>query len=395
MSQSNEEQLYDAAFDGDLEEVTLLCSDPAINVNWQDEGGFTPLSSACQEGHPAVAEYLLSLKGIDPNKPINDGATPFCIACQQGHKEVVSLLLADPRIDPNKQANDGATPFLITCGKRHKEVVSLLLADPRFDPNKAKNERTTPFFIACQDGHKEVVSLLLADPTIDPNKPDNNQSTPLWYASQNGHLVVVEHLLASGREIDTRKRSTFNNRTAAEQGRAMGTANKGDDETEEAYERSKTNGPLCANVIDEYERNPVAVRHRLRRQPGLRESFIAGLFALVVFHSESFVVINERLAHPDTKRFFRICARLPLEVQMIICNRAFGSPKDIILSRDSEPCFQLLDRSTTWQYGFPSLKLKMRQKILSHVASILRNHVIFSHVTSIFPPLFLTSAGTS
>ena len=51
MSQSNEEQLYDAAFDGDLEEVTLLCSDPAINVNWQDERGFTPLSGACQEGH--------------------------------------------------------------------------------------------------------------------------------------------------------------------------------------------------------------------------------------------------------------------------------------------------------------------------------------------------------
>jgi len=237
-------------------------------------------SSACQEGHPAVAEYLLSLKGIDPNKPINDGATPFCIACQQGHKEVVSLLLADPRIDPNK-------------------------------------------------------------PTIV-------QTTPLWQASQNGHLVVVQLLLASGKEIDTRTRSTFNNTTAAEQGRAMGIAAKGDHETEEDYERSKTNGPLCADLIDEYERDPVAVRRRLRCQPGLRESFIAGLFALVVFHSDSFVAINERLAHADTQRFFRLCDRLPLEIQMIVCNRAFGSPKDIILSRDSEPCFQLLDRSTTW-----------------------------------------------
>jgi len=161
--------------------------------------------------------------------------------------------------------------------------------------------------------------------------------------------VIVQHLLASGKEIDTEMRSTFNNKTAAEQGRGMGTAAKGADETEEAYERSKTNGPLCADLIDEYERDPVAVRHRLRRQPGLRESFIAHLFALVVFHSDSFVVINERLAHSDTQRFFRICTRLPLEVQMIICNQAFGSPKDIILSRDSEPCFQLLDRSTTWQ----------------------------------------------
>jgi len=129
----------------------------------------------------------------------------------------------------------------------------------------------------------------------------------------------------------------------------MGTADKEDDDTEEDYERSKTNGPLCADVIDEYERGPVAVRHRLRRQPGLREYFIGHLFALVVFHSDNFVAIKERLVHPDTRRFFRICARLPLEVQMIICNQAFGSPRDIILSRNSEPGFQLLTRTTTWQ----------------------------------------------
>ena len=271
------------------------------------------------------------------------------MACQNGHKEVVSLLLADPRIDPNKADDDnGATPFFIACQEGHKEVVSLLLADPRIDPNKASNEGVTPFFMACQNGHREVVSLLLADPRINPNMPTNDQSTPLWFASQNGHLAVVQHLLALGREIDTGKRSDVNNKTAAEQGRAMGTADKEDNDTEEAYERSKTNGPLCADVIDEYEHDPVTVRNRLRRQPGLLEHFIGHLFALVVFYSDSFVVMNEKLAHPDTRRFFKITSRLPLEIQMIICNRIFGSPKDIIISRDSEPGFQLLARTTTW-----------------------------------------------
>jgi len=261
---------------------------------------------------------------------------------------VVSLLLADPRVDPDKADNEGFTAFHVACENGHKEVVSLLLADPRIDPKKANNEGLTPFHVACQNGHKEVVSLLLADTRIDPNKPKKDQSTPLLYASQNGHLVVVQHLLASGKEIDTKMRPAFNNKTAAEQGRAMGTTDMDDDETEEAYERSKTNGPLCADLIDEYERDPVAVRHRLRRQPGLREYFIGHLFALVVFHSDSFVVINERPAHPDSISFFRICARLPLEIQMIICNRVFGCPKDIIPLRDSEPGFKLLDRSTTW-----------------------------------------------
>jgi len=93
----------------------------------------------------------------------------------------------------------------------------------------------------------------------------------------------------------------------------------------------------------------VTVRNRLRRQPGLREYFIGHLLALVVFYSDNSVVINERLVHSDARRFFRQCARLPLEVQMIICSRAFGSPKDLILSRDSEPGFRCLARATTWQ----------------------------------------------
>jgi len=134
-----------------------------------------------------------------------------------------------------------------------------------------------------------VVSLLLADPRIDPNKPKNIQSTPLWGASQQGRLVVVQHLLASEREIDTKMKSTFNNRTAAEQGRAMGArATKLDKETEEVHQRKKTNGPLCADLIDAYEKDPAKVRSQLRKQLGLSGNpspyfflFLKIMFALV------------------------------------------------------------------------------------------------------------------
>jgi len=52
ISMSKEEQLYWAALGGDLEKVKSLCSDPALNINWQNpKGGFTPLFLACQARH--------------------------------------------------------------------------------------------------------------------------------------------------------------------------------------------------------------------------------------------------------------------------------------------------------------------------------------------------------
>ena len=348
---SPEERLFSAAYYGELETTKALCSYPALNINWRDDGGFTPLSGACQAGQIGVVRFLLSLKGIDPNTLLNDGATPFFMACAEGHKEVVSLLLADPRIDPNKPQNDGVTPFFIACENVHKEVVSLLLANPVIDPNKPHSDGATPFNIVCQRGHHEVVSLLLADPRVDPNETTNNQNTPLWYASQEGHFVVVQHLLASGREIDTKMKSTFNNKTAAEQGRQQPSVPKSPMETEEDFRRRQTCGPLCADLIDDYERDPkhLGVFHRLRRQPGLREYFIGHLLALIVFHSDSFVAIKNSTVDYEAKRFFRITSQLPFDMQMVLCNRIFGSPKVIILSRDSEPGFRLLARTTTWQ----------------------------------------------
>ena len=187
MSLSKDEQVVWAASGGELEKVKSLCSDPVVDLNWQHQKfGVTALHGACKNGRVEVVKYLLSLKEIDPNKPTNEGVTPFFIACQEGHKEVVSMLLSDPRVDPMKPANEGSTPILV----------------------------------ACQNGRKDAVILLLADPRIDPNKTGSHRATPLCYASQQGHLVVVQHLLASGKEIDTKIRSTWNNRRAAELARA-------------------------------------------------------------------------------------------------------------------------------------------------------------------------------
>jgi len=145
---------------------------------------------------------------------------------------------------------------------------------------------------------------MLADQRVDPNKPDNDQCTPLWFACQNGHLAVVQLLLASGREIDTKMRSTFNKKTAAEHGRLVATRNtKPENETEEVFQRSKIFGPQCADLVDEYEKDPDGVRTRLRKELGLPGSFIFQFLFSFSIHSP---VLIHRLDLLALKRSFPI-----------------------------------------------------------------------------------------
>ena len=75
------------------------------------------------------------------------------------------------------------------------------------------------------------------------------------------------------------------------------------------------------------------------------EDYIVGTFALVIFHSDGLVALKDNVDDErDVKatRFFSLAARLSLELQMVLCNRTFGSGKDLILTRDSEPAFKEL-----------------------------------------------------
>jgi len=296
---------------------------------------------------------LLADPRIDVNKQTDDGSSPFLFACQSGHKEVVSLLLADPRIEPNHQSvSDGATPFSKSCQYGRPEVVSLLLADPRIDPSKPLDDGATPFFVACQEGHGQVVGMLLLDARVDPNSLAEESTSPLWMLSQGCFLEGARILLASERQIDTTTICTATGNTAAQQGRAMSAEEQEPEESLEDHNRRITNGSLVADLIDEYERDSMSVRHRLRRTPGIRNFYIVHTFAVVVFFCDGFLRINGATTPSSgVERFFKICSRLPLELQMIICNRMFGSPNDLVKSKDSEPGFKWLARSTTWAHS--------------------------------------------
>jgi len=71
------------------------------------------------------------------------------------------------------------------------------------------------------------------------------------------------------------------------------------------------------------------------------------MFSLVVFHADDYLALTRDEEMSLAGRFFKITSRLPLEIQMVICHRMYGSTESIVISRDSEPGFHWLARAST------------------------------------------------
>jgi len=76
---------------------------------------------------------------------------------------------------------------------------------------------------------------------------------------------------------------------------------------------------------------------------------------LIIFLSDDFLVIKKtpKNSHEEKddpnklKRFFRITQVLPIELQMVVCNRLFGSARDLIRAVHSEAAFKRMAQRIT------------------------------------------------
>jgi ankyrin repeat protein len=104
-----EERLFRAAMNGDLDEVKRLVIDCGLDPNARNRIGSTPLHDAAWSGHPEVVRFLLE-RGVDPNVRNNDGWTPLHSAAKNCHVDVARVLL-DHGADPTIRDNEGRTPL--------------------------------------------------------------------------------------------------------------------------------------------------------------------------------------------------------------------------------------------------------------------------------------------
>ena len=181
----------------------------------------------------------------------------FWKACMNGNLEKVKEL--SNQIDINWGDSDGWTGFFVACLSGNKEIVEYLISHPKINVNNENNDGRTPLWRACWYGKKEIVKILLKDERVNVNKEDNDGWTPLWRACANGKEEIVKILFASGREIDTTKKTNANETTAAEIARRF------------QYEQ-------IAKLVEEYAKNPMEIILRLRKEMSKYLLIVSNLF---------------------------------------------------------------------------------------------------------------------
>ncbi|XP_013402085.1 ankyrin-3-like isoform X4 [Lingula anatina] len=208
----SEEDLFQAAEDGDLQRLTNQLSDGTLNVNTTDLLGRSLLHLAVEQGATQRVQLLLQ-HGANPNIQgkrtglftrqwgvrclilDEDGPAPLHLAAKQGATECVQLLLQHGA-NPNIQDKELQKPLHLAAERGAAQCVQLLLQHGA-NPNIQDKWGSTPIHFAAKQGATQCVQLLLQH-GANPNIQDKWGSTPIHFAAKQGATQCVQLLLQHG-----------------------------------------------------------------------------------------------------------------------------------------------------------------------------------------------------
>jgi len=301
--------LHFACNAGSIKVIKLLMTHDKVDVNKPDVCGGTALNST----HISidVAKLLLKFRDINVNKKDKNGDTPLHTACVSRNKQMVKLLLTHPNININEVNNKGMTPLAYSCYYNNDDIIRVLLNNPAIDINKSNI--IAPLHLAVEKKNINVIKLLLCQPGININQVDEYGRTPLdyicalsegntWLSSRrtikinvcSKEEIIIKLLMAYGATITNQKIKICNN-----------------------------------SELDKYLTDPNVINDWKATF-----DFISHLFTLVVLLCDEYFTFNTQSCgrSVDMIRFFTICKQLPMELQMLICHRLYGSHKNYVKS---------------------------------------------------------------
>jgi beta-lactamase regulating signal transducer with metallopeptidase domain len=169
-----DQALYEAAADGDIEQMTALIRAGA-NANAPVPGDGSALMGAAGHGHLAAVRYLLD-HGVDPNLAVRGDGTALIVASRAGRADVAALLL-ERGADLEQVVPGDENALIQASGSGRLEVAKLLVSRganvnarvwaDRNGPAGPSGEWRSPLLMAKRGGHQAVVEYLTSVGAIE------------------------------------------------------------------------------------------------------------------------------------------------------------------------------------------------------------------------------------
>ena len=199
----NRTSLMLAAHLGYTEIVKLLMQHSDVDLNCQDEFGYSALSLAIMETRDEILDLLLTCydteDGTRTKADVNlfeslGRRTPLILAAERNNSTAVTLLLRDRGLEQSSHTDLlGGTAMLRAIDTGSIEALKTMLAYG-VDLRCVDDDKRSLLHGASIGGHAEITRLLLRE-GLDPGLLDNNNVTPLHDACRSGSIQTVQALL--------------------------------------------------------------------------------------------------------------------------------------------------------------------------------------------------------
>jgi hypothetical protein len=253
-------------------------------------------------------------------------------ACNVGDLDTLSGLLAEnPDFDLSTRYGESLTLLHGACEPCLEHIIEYLLSLQGIDVNARDVTGLTPFSLCCLLDRPRSARLFLQDNRVDVLVKTNQDLSSVWIVTSPGSPKTLKEWIISGRPLETPGSMHMAN--------ALGNV-KGIWERRGTERRATTflfDLEEIMHILERFVCDPDEERHRLRMDCGWYRERAAGFFAHVIFVSDGLLK-----AKPVGAEFFSITSKLPMELQMMVCNRAAGTMRDVVATHDSDPAFKKL-----------------------------------------------------
>jgi len=184
--------------------IKFLLKQPGINVNAQNNKGYTPLMLACYKHNETVAQLLIQ-HGVDVNISTYKKVTPLMMACQNRSFILVDLLIKHgAQVDVQNDLNSDTALIIVSRFYYSYNIIKKLLVDGKANPNICNKDNETALTHSCNSNNIEHIKLLVEN-GADINVQEGKKGlTPLMIVLGNFDYYIGEYFIKHHADLSLR-----------------------------------------------------------------------------------------------------------------------------------------------------------------------------------------------